>query len=736
MSQSTPSRGLAGAVRRTARASARRPKTTLLLWMTLIVGLLVAGMQVGTREMTATEAGVGESAQAQRLLDEAHLTDPAVESILISSDDPETTAAAAAALADSVGGAADVGAVSAPGDPALSADEGRAQLVQVTLLGDPEHASDHVAALQRRVQTFDEHHPEVTVEQAGMASVQDAMDEVVGEDLSKAETTSLPLILFILLLAFGALVAASVPLLLGVTATAGALGAAMLISHLVPDDGSTASVVVLIGLAVGVDYSLFYIRREREERRAGKGTEAAIDATAATVGRAVVISGLIVMVALAGLLLTGLAVFESMALATMVVVMLAVIGSVTALPALLELLGTKLERGRIPLLGRLRERRERSGRRPPVERLVRAIAARPGVSLIASTAVLGALAIPAFGMSLGDSSVEDLPGDVPEVQALRHIDALFPGAPEQAQLVVSGDDLGGAAAQRQLEEIGRRAVAITGGAGGARVEVSEDGTTAAVAVPMPDVSRDRATAIVGELRSELGSIDGDQVLLTGMAADSADFTAALNDAMPIVIAGVLGLAFLLLLAAFRSPWLAATVVALNLLSVGAAYGVLVAIFQHGWGADLLGVTETGNVGSWIPLFSFVILFGLSMDYTVIVLERIREARRAGLNAREAAAEGVGATAGVVTSAAAVMIAVFSLFALQRMPEMQQFGIGLAAAILIDATVVRAVALPAAVSLLGERRWRVPLARRPRRRTEAAGEIIAPSREGTLSPHPR
>jgi RND superfamily putative drug exporter len=694
----------------------------------------------GTRTITASEAGVGESGDAQRLIDSAHLEDPAVESILVTSDDPGTTAANAAALARSVSRVDNVGKVTtATENPDLSADGGRAELIQVTMRGDPGKAEDHISALEGRVQTFAGNHPDSKVEQAGDASLSNAMDQIVEDDLSSAETTSLPVILVILLLAFGALVAASVPLLLGVTATAGAIGAAGLVSQIVPADDSTASVVVLIGLAVGVDYSLFYIRREREERRAGKGTEAALDATAATVGRAVVVAGMTVMVALGGLILTGLAVFESMALATMVVVLLAVVGSVTALPAMLELLGTKVDRGRIPFVARLRARRASSGRPGMWERVVTAIARRPVASLIAAVAVLGALAVPAFGMHLGDSSTQDLPKDEPTVQALNHIDSLFPGAPSDVQLVVAGDHLNSAASQRKLEEVGRRAARITGGAGSSTVTTARDGSAASIAVPMPDVSRDASTDIVGELRADLGEVDGNEVLVTGEAAESADFTTALNDAMPIVLAGVLGLAFLLLLAAFRSPWLAASVVGLNLLSVGAAYGVLVAVFQHGWGAETLGVIETGSVGSWIPLFSFVILFGLSMDYTVIVLERIREGRQNGLSAREAAARGVGATAGAVTSAAAVMVAVFSLFALQRMPEMQQLGVGLAAAVLIDATIVRAVALPAVVALLGDRRWRVAPSRAARRRRyeqrRERGEIIASRPDQMINPAP-
>lgn len=724
-SQSTPIRGLAGAVRRAARASARRPKIAIALWVLLIAGLLAAGSAVGTRDISATEDTVGESGSAERLLADAGLQDPAVESVLVRSGDAETTAEAADGLAADLRGADNVAGVAA-GDPDMSAEGGRVQLLQVTLRGDPERAESRVAAVERRVQTFDERHPAVTVRQAGAASFERAGEQIVEDDLARAELISLPLILAILLLAFGALAAAAVPLVLGVTAVAGAMGAAALISHLVPDSGNTASVIVLIGLAVGVDYSLFYIRREREERRAGKGPEATLDATAATVGRAIVVSGLTVIVALAGLLVTGMAVFASIALGTMVVVALAMIGSITVLPALLQLLGERVERGRLPFVARRRDRRGGQGAWP---RIVAAVARRPRLALLASVAVLTATAAPAVGMHLGDTTVDDLPADVEAVGALREIDALFPGGPASARLVADGEGLDAPAARAELAELGAEALVVTGGSGSARVTVAEGGGVAAVDVPMPEMPRDDATDVIEELRSEL-TMDGAEVLVTGDAAESADFTAAIRSAMPLVVGIVLALAFVLLVAAFRSPWLAASVIALNLLSVMAAYGVMVAVFQHGFGADLLGVTETGSVVSWIPLFAFVILFGLSMDYTVIVLERIREARMAGRSAREAVAEGVGATAGAVTSAAAVMVAVFSLFAMLRLPDMQQMGVGLGAAVLIDATIVRGIALPAAVALLGERRWRVGARRSRRVRGPAArrGEIIEPSAE--------
>jgi len=722
-SLSTPARGLAGLVQRAARASGRRPKTAIALWLVLIVGLVAAGSMTGTKQLSNTDAGVGESGDADRVLADAGLADPAVEPVLVTASDPAASAAAADALATKLSGSHVVASVSDPTAPELAADGGRARLVQVRLRGDPDHAANKAKALGREVDRVAAANPDARFEQAGEASVVNAMDEVVADDLGRVELFSLPLILVILTIAFGALAAASVPLILGVTAVAGALGAAGLISQIAPDDGSTAALIVLIGLAVGVDYSLFYIRREREERRRGKGPVAALDAAAATVGRAVVVSGLTVIVALAGLLVTGLAVFASMALGTMVVVLMAVIGSITVLPALLALLGDRIDRGRIPFAGRLRTRSGAGF----WSRLAGLVTRRPVASLVASVSVLASLAVPAAGMHLGESTVDDLPDDVPAVVALRHIESLFPGAPSDAVLVVQGSRLGSPANRADLDAIGARAIEVTGGSGGSDVRIAAGGRVAAVSVPMPEMSRDDATAVAGELRSEFaGGTAAGSVMVSGDAASSADFTAALHDAMPVVVAIVLGLAFVLLVAAFGSPWLALAVIALNLLSVAAAYGVLTVVFQHGWGEGLLGFTSNGTVVTWVPLFAFVILFGLSMDYTVLILERIREARRAGLEPAAAVREGVGATAGAVTSAAVVMVAVFSLFAMLRLVEMKQLGVGLGAAILIDATIVRGVALPAAVALLGERRWRV-------RRVRGRRAIIAHGGESTLRP---
>jgi uncharacterized membrane protein YdfJ with MMPL/SSD domain len=373
-------------------------------------------------------------------------------------------------------------------------------------------------------------------------------------------------------------------------------------------------------------------------------------------------------------------------------VAVAVAGSVTVLPAVLALLGDRIDRGLTPL-GRIKGGLTPLGRCGVWGALAGAVTRRPAAALIVTVCLLGTLAAPAFDMRTGATRASDLPDDVPAVAALEAIERTFPGAPAGARLVVTGRELD--RAELRLRALGERARDVTEGRGELEISVARDGRTAAVDVPMPDRGPDTAARVVETLRERVApSAPGMRVFVTGEAAGSLDFTNKLERSMPLVIGFVLTLAFVLLVAAFRSPLLAAAVMALNLLSVGAAYGILAANFD--------------TVVDWVPLFLFVILFGLSMDYTVLVLERIREARAAGRTAREAAAEGVAATAGAVTSAAVVMVAVFSVFALMRLPDMRQMGVGLAAAVLLDATLVRGVALPAAVALLGDRRWRPAL----------------------------
>lgn len=730
----TAARGaLARLVRAAAHAAQRRPKTIIASWLLLVAACIAAGAVAGTESLSGVQAEVGQSARADTLLQRAGLQQPASESILITGTSAATVRAAATDLTTRATALAQVASATGPDQsPDLVADGGRVALVHVQLRGDRDNADARVAPLLALDQRVQQAHPGTAIQEAGAGSESKAIKDMVAADLSHAELISLPITLVILVLAFGALVAACVPLVLGITAVAAALGALGLVSHFAPNSESTSAVVVLIGLAVGVDYSLFYVRREREERRRGSGParrsgrampHSALEAAASSVGRAILISGLTVMAALAGLLLTGSGDFVSIGLGTIVVVGIAVLGSLTVLPAVLALLGDRVDRGGVPgyrAFTAARARRRRRAGRPTGAwaALARGVTNHPRGSLLVSAGVLAALAIPMIGMHTSDLQGADLPRDLPVVQAISAIDASFPGAPQDAELVVTGHDLATRAAHAGLIALGTRAAAVTGGRGEVTVAVSAAGTLARVDVPMPDSARAAAKATVERLRDQVAptatTIDGvaSTALVTGEVADSVDYSDRMRAVTPEVIGFVLVLGFLLLLATFRAPWLAAMIMVLNLLSVGAAYGILTLVFQHTWAEHLLGFHSTGYIINWLPLFLFVVLFGLSMDYTVLVLERIREARLTGLGPREAAAEGVAATAGTVTSAAIVMVAVFSIFATLGLINFKQLGVGLAAAVLLDATLVRGVALPAVVALLGERGWRIRDARMP------------------------
>ncbi len=696
------------AVEGVAAAARRRPRTTIALWLAFVVACLMSGSFAATQMLEGADAEVGPTAKAEHALEDAGLTTAPTETVLVTGKG----AADLAARLKRADGVASVASQQVKG----------ATLVTATLRGtvDDDRAEDRVDAVRRAVAATHRAHPGSDFQQTGAGSFDQAIGDVVADDLGKAEMISVPITLIVLLLAFGAFVAASVPLLLGLTSVAAAIGAGGLVSQLAPASESASSLVVLIGLAVGVDYSLFYIRREREERRKGLSADAALAAASAGVARAIVVSGLTVVVAISGLLLTGMPMFASMALNTMLVVVIAVLGSLTVLPATLQLLGDRIGKGRIPLVGRLALRQPRFW-----PAFARGVTRHPVVALGTAAVILGALIVPATTLRTHESSIEGLPQSLPVVQAQRDIERIAGRTPDPAVLVVRGEGL----EQADLARYGRAVTRTIGADGPVDVRISQDRRTAAVEIPMPAGDDDTT---VHMLRREVLPQAAAQVpgahdaLLGGEDAGSLDFTDRLQTATPIVVGLVLLLAFFLLLATFRSARLAAAVVGLNLASVGAAYGVLAAVFQHDWATGLLDFTNTGTVIDWVPLFSFVILFGLSMDYTIIVLERVREAQSRGLSIRDAAADGVAATAGAVTSAAAVMIAVFAIFGMLRLPEMKQLGVGLAAAVLIDATVVRALALPAVVTLVGGGR------RSPRRR-QAGASAAYPAAHATAGP---
>ena len=529
--------------------------------------------------------------------------------------------------------------------------------------------------------------------------------------------------MIILIVAFGALVAAGVPLLLAITAVIGTLGLVGPISQIVPMEESANSVILLIGLAVGVDYSMFYLRRKMEERDAGRSSEAALEFAAATSGRAVLVSGLTVLIAMSGMFLAGNAVFTSFAVGTMLVVAVAMIGSVTVLPAVLSELGDNVEKGRVPFIGRLRHRNHGESRVWAfiIDRSLK----RPIAAAVASTGVLLLLASPALHMKTLNPGAAGLPHDLPIMQTYERLQTAFPGGPMPALVVVEASDVTAPAVQKGIDELKATA------SGPTSTTISPNRQVAIVNLPLPGNGTDeRSDAALMQLRDQtipatIGRVAGTETNVTGMTAGSKDFNDKMNSRLPIVFAFVLGLAFLLLLVTFRSIVVPLKAIVLNLLSVAAAYGVLIWIFQDGHLEGLLDFRSVGGITSWLPLFLFVILFGLSMDYHVFIISRIREAVDGGMKTEDAVSHGIKATAGVVTCAAVVMVAVFAIFASLSLIEFKQMGVGLAVAILLDATLVRAVLLPATMKLLGERNWYLPRRLRwlPKWEHEPAPEAI-------------
>jgi RND superfamily putative drug exporter len=573
---------------------------------------------------------------------------------------------------------------------------------------DPQGRPVSLTAVLDAVERTARAHPGFYIGEYGDASLDKAIADTNGRDFHRAELLSIPLSLAILLVAFGAIVAAFVPVLLALTAVAAAIGLLAFPSHIWPADDAANSVILLIGLAVGVDYSLFYIRREREERARGRSPEKALEAAAATSGRTVLLSGLTVLIAMAGMFVTGNKELTSVGVGAMLVVATAVAGSLTVLPALLSLLGDRIERGRLPFLGKRRGR-------PSVlmSRIVDRVLRRPLVSLLVGGGLLVLLAVPAFALHTNNAGETAVPQGLKITDTYERIERAFPGGGQPAYLVLEARDVTAPAIRAAVGELRRRALASGELRNPVTVRANEERTVAAISIGLVGSGTDaRSEHALELLRTRLvpgtlGAVPGVEAHVGGLTAESKDFNDLLKRRAPLVFAFVLGLAFVLLLAAFRSVVVAAKAIVLNLLSVGAAYGLLVAVFQWGWGESLLGFESTGGITSWLPLFLFVVLFGLSMDYHVFILTRVREAVDRGLPTERAVSQAVSSTAGTVTSAALVMVGVFAVFATLSQIQLKQLGVGLAAAILIDATIVRVVVLPASMKLLGRWNWYLP-----------------------------
>jgi RND superfamily putative drug exporter len=734
---------------RVARWSAEHPWRAIALWVVFVAVCFVGGNAAGLQEATAEDMSVGESGRSSVLIEHGKFADePAVDNVLITAragtlDQKAATAAAsdAAAKLRTVPGVAEVGAP-------IPARDGSALLVPITMSGDPQTASDRVEPLRAATAQVQSAHPALRVEQVGGPSIGKALDDTLGADFERAELLSLPVTLLILIIAFGALIAAGVPVLLALSSVAAAIGLSTLASHLVPANDSTSSVILLIGMAVGIDYSLFYVRREREERARGRGHVDAVEIAAETSGHAVVVSGTAVIIAMSGLFLAGDAIFSSLAVGSILVVAVAVIGSLTVLPALLAKLGRWVDRPRVPLLWRLTARRTgpdglpRPGRFWPL--VLRPALRHPATTLAVSVGVLLALAAPALGMKLKFPGTEDLPRTTAAMQAYDRLAAAYPSNGTNHLVAVE------APAERAAEVKAALTRLVQSTAGdrlfappeqdGPDIKVSTDRRVSLLSLATPFSSRSaEAEQSLHRLRdvlvpAALGEVSGATYAVGGGVAESEDYAAHVWHKLPIVVLFVLALTFLVMAWTFRSVVVALTSILLNLLSAAAAYGLLVLVFQHTWAEGLLGFTSMGAIVTWLPLFLFVVLFGLSMDYHVFVVSRIREAVLRGVPNRQAVADGITGSAGVVSSAAIVMVAVFSIFATLSTIDMKQLGVGLAAAILLDATIIRAVVLPSLMTLLGPANWWAPRVLRGRGRHSEPGRSL-PSGDDERSGEP-
>jgi RND superfamily putative drug exporter len=699
---------------RAGRWSARHWKTAVFGWLGFVLIAFAVGGIVGTQSLSPTEPGPGESGEVQQILND-EFEQPAKELVLVRSASLTATSprfrTAVQDVVRRLNAQPDVTNVESPfstGNAGRVSQDRRAALVQFDIRGDSADAMDKVGPILGAVAAAERAHPGFTIEEFGDGSVSKGISEQFGKDLLKAGALSLPVTLGILLLTFGALVAAGIPLLLALTSVLAAVGLLALPSQVLPMDDAVNAVVLLIGLAVGVDYSMFYLKRAREERAAGRTECASIEAAAATSGRSVLISGFTVIVAMAGMFISGDKTFSGFAAATIIVVATSVIGSLTVLPAVLSKLGDRVNKGKVPFL---RSPDERVGESRLWGGIVERVLRRPLLWGALAAGFLILLAIPALRLTTTVASTESYPRSIAVIKTYDKIQQSFPGDALAAEVVVQVPRVR-ASAQGAIAELRRRALASGVMFRPIEVDVNAADSVALISIPIAGNGTDGPSKdAVNRLRDEIvpqtvGRIPEATTGVGGMTARSIDFEQQFRDRTPFVFAFVFLLTFVLMLLAFRSVVIAAKAIVLNALSVAAAYGILVLVFQDGIGRGLIGASS-GGIESFMPMFLFVILFGLSMDYHVFIISRIREGVDHGMSTDQAVARGIKLTAGVVTSAAIVMVLVFSVFITLSFDLLKQFGVGLAAAVLIDATIIRAVLLPATMKLLGDWNWYLP-----------------------------
>ncbi|WP_328509950.1 MMPL family transporter [Streptomyces mirabilis] len=708
---------------RMARWSAGHPWRAIVSWLLFVVLCLGVGIMVGGNPATTEDFRIGEAGRAEALAAEGGLQQRPVERVLITarpgSGRLDLTAADAAAkdVADRMRGLDEVRSVTDP----VHAANGTAVRVDVTMNGPELDGKKHVDPLLAQTAAVRKANPDLRVEETGSPSISKGVDKLRGDDLSRTEVIALPVTLITLLLVFSSLVMALVPLLLALSSIAAAVGLSMLASHAFPDAGVGTNVILLIGLAVGVDYTLFYLKREREERARAGGrlsSRAVVELAAATSGRAVVLSGLAVAISSATLFLADDVIFSSIATGAIVVTLVAVLSSLTVLPALLAKLGERAERRAVRREARAAKRggtpRPRKQPKTGAGRLTTAVLSlvgkRPAAALSVTVIAMLALAAPVLGLKLTDMGRETHSRSIVAMQVYDRLNASFPELKSMHQVVVRADADRSSEVTAALRELAADVKDDARLSGTSQLLTSPDKRITMLQLQVPYyVSTDQAQSSLKDIRKTyvpetVGKVAGAETAVTGDVARYTDYPTHQEQKLPLIVGALLLVTFAMTVWAFRSLVLGLVGVLLNLLSAAASLGVLVLVFQDTWAEGLLDFDSTGSIGSRVPLFLFVILFGLSMDYQVFVISRVREAALNGVPTRKAVIDGIGGSAGVVTSAAVVMVTVFASFAALHLIEMKQIGFSLAVAVLLDAFVIRMLILPALMLLLGEANW--------------------------------
>ncbi|MCL4473225.1 MAG: MMPL family transporter [Actinobacteria bacterium] len=700
---------------------ARKPKTTILVWLLVAVfAFLIIARLLGsavTAEMKFTRAP--ESQQGMDLLKD-RLTGPQKfqEMIVISSDsltvdDPafkqqvEKLASDVSTLRpDAIEGATNYYQTN---DASMVSADRHSTVMQVVMAGTIDDAEKNVVKL-RDITHRDSQESGLSMMNTGAASTNNDMNELAKSDGTKSEIIGVVMALIILVIVFGTWISAGLPIALAIFSIIVALGITALVGQKFQMSFFAENMITMMGLAVGIDYTLFVVSRFREELAKGRDKYQAISIAGSTASRSVLFSGMTVILALVGMLMIPMSIFTSLGAGAIFVVAMAVAASLTLLPAILSLLGERVNSWKVPFVHRFSGGGSQDGRFWGWT--TRNVMRRPALSILAVVALLGIPASFYFQMHTGASGIASLPDSFESKKAYIELDQKFSiGLIAPVQVVIDGDVNSGSVRQG-MADLQDELKQDNDFYGAPQIKQNQAGDLAVMAMPVSgSADSDRAVSAVKRLRQDYIPAafagTGANVLVAGPPAMNADYFATTDTYRPIVVAFVLGLSFLLLMIVFRSLVVPLKAILMNLLSVGAAYGLIVLVFQKGVGASLFGFHQVESVEAWLPLFLFSVLFGLSMDYHVFLLGRIRERYLQTGDNSEAVAFGLKSTGRIITGAAVIMVAVFSGFASGQLIMFQQMGFGLAVAVLLDATLIRSVLVPASMKLLGDINWYLP-----------------------------